>query len=151
MVMLDIHRKLQGLPFNLVEPGRSLIKTGILIKSGRKVDEDRAFFLFSDMLMYADVHHPWQPPLSSKPSSPNVADIATFAHEIWPDTSQGQASRPVSFAWPLAGIGAASANEYVYKNSYSLRNVTTTSAAGCSFHIMTPNKSFLVIAGESSR
>lgn len=53
MLMLAIQRSLLGVTTPLVVPGRSLVKRGTLMKACRKDIQARAFFLFSDCLVYA--------------------------------------------------------------------------------------------------
>lgn len=48
MAILDLQRSIIGLDFQLISPGRRLLKSGILVKQGRRAEEERAFFLFTD-------------------------------------------------------------------------------------------------------
>lgn len=52
MLTLAIQRSLLGAP-TLVVPGRSLVKRGTLMKACRKDIQARAFFLFTDCIVYA--------------------------------------------------------------------------------------------------
>eukprot|EP00002_Diphylleia_rotans_P023236 TRINITY_DN4567_c0_g1_i7.p1 TRINITY_DN4567_c0_g1~~TRINITY_DN4567_c0_g1_i7.p1 ORF type:complete len:645 (-),score=139.09 TRINITY_DN4567_c0_g1_i7:560-2494(-) len=50
--ILDIQNKLNG-DVQLVDPHRRFVKEGTLIKSCRKEDKKRTFFLFNDLMLYA--------------------------------------------------------------------------------------------------
>lgn len=53
LLILSLQRSLVGLTSPLVVPGRSLLKRGTLLKAGRKDIQPRAFFLFTDCILYA--------------------------------------------------------------------------------------------------
>lgn len=53
MLILSLQRSLTGLNSPLVVPGRALIKRGTLHKACRKDVQPRAFFLFTDCIVYA--------------------------------------------------------------------------------------------------
>ncbi|PWN26129.1 hypothetical protein BDZ90DRAFT_233273 [Jaminaea rosea] len=53
MLMLSLQRSLTGLPGPLIAPGRKLLKRGALQKACRKDVQPRAFFLFTDCIIYA--------------------------------------------------------------------------------------------------
>ncbi|PWN21077.1 hypothetical protein BCV69DRAFT_298862 [Microstroma glucosiphilum] len=53
MLMLALQRSLTGLTSPLVVPGRSLLRRGTLRKACRKDIQHRAFFLFTDCIIYA--------------------------------------------------------------------------------------------------
>ncbi|BGP11175.1 hypothetical protein JCM10049v2_007074 [Rhodotorula toruloides] len=58
--LLDLQRSFHTLPFTLIEPGRRLLKSGLVIKianSGK--EEKRRFFLFSDILIEATQEDDW--------------------------------------------------------------------------------------------
>lgn len=54
--VIDIHNSLVALPadLNLVEPHRIFVLQGVLTKVCRKQPKKFTFFLFSDLLLYAD-------------------------------------------------------------------------------------------------
>lgn len=53
MLMLSLQRSLTGLTSPLIAPGRTLLKRGTLLKACRKDIQPRAFFLFTDCIIYA--------------------------------------------------------------------------------------------------
>jgi len=53
--MVSIQKSITGLQESLVVPGRRYVRDGVLLKSCRKSNKPRAFFLFSDSLFYASV------------------------------------------------------------------------------------------------
>lgn len=53
MLMLALQRSLTGLTSPLLVPGRSLLRRGTLRKACRKDIQHRAFFLFTDCIIYA--------------------------------------------------------------------------------------------------
>lgn len=53
LVLLAVQRALHNPPFQLVTPGRTLLRSGVLGKSTRRSVQERTFFLFSDCLLYA--------------------------------------------------------------------------------------------------
>ncbi|BGP35150.1 hypothetical protein JCM10296v2_006980 [Rhodotorula toruloides] len=58
--LLDLQRSFHALPFTLLEPGRRLVKSGSLVKiahSGK--EENRQFFLFSDIFIEATQEDDW--------------------------------------------------------------------------------------------
>ena len=54
--VIEIQSLMIGLPYTLVLPSRSLIKTDTLYKVCRKDTQERIFFLFSDVLIYASTY-----------------------------------------------------------------------------------------------
>lgn len=64
--VMQIQKKLSG-KIKLLQPGRKLIKEGILVKTCRKTKKSRMFWLFSDLLIYA---------------IPQVAGIYTLRYQI---------------------------------------------------------------------
>lgn len=53
MLILSLQKSLTNLSFPLVVPGRALLKRGTLLKACRKDIQARAFFLFTDCIVYA--------------------------------------------------------------------------------------------------
>lgn len=143
MAMLNLQRCLIGLDVPLVIPGRKLIKSGILVKQGRRADEERAFFLFTDILVYADVAYSW-----SIPGLSNSMD--GLSHGVSPSMSS-EKSR-LSIVWPSSGLpsGQGGVNpQYTFKHLFQLEDVTVTATDGQVFEVRTAIKSFSLVAGES--
>ena len=53
--MVLIQKSLSGIQEDLIIPGRRYIRDGVLSKVCRKSNKPRAFFLFSDILIYASL------------------------------------------------------------------------------------------------
>ena len=143
MAILDLQRVLYNLDFPLLAPGRHLLKSGILIKRGRRADEERAFFLFTDMLLYADIQYSW----SRAVSSPYLPGMSAFIEPHRPlSTPLNEKSRS-SVVWPGSGSSILSTkSQYTFKRKISLTDVNINGSEGCSFEIRSTIKSFSVIA-----
>lgn len=139
--MLDLQRSFIGLDFQLIAPGRRLIKSGVLVKQGRRADEERAFFLFTDILIYADIIYAWSLPGLSNSGGGHSAAPSVASEKL-----------PVSVIWPTRGLPASFAEgsaQYTFKQRFELEDLTVTSAAGQVFEIRSPVQSFCLVAGES--
>ena len=140
MAVLDLQRSLVNLDFQLVKPGRRLLKSGILIKQGRRFEEERAFFLFTDILIYADVQYGWTRAISSYQSE-NHAHFASAAS----DKSR------MSILLPGNGIAGIGVNATLtYKRKLELADISVVGSEGNAFEILSSVKSFSVIACEST-
>lgn len=140
VAMLDLQKSFVGLDFQLIAPGRKLLKSGVLVKQGRRADEERAFFLFTDILIYADIVSAW--------SLPGL--IGSGGHV--PSPSLNSDKLPVSVIWPGPGLPVASIDgtaQYTFKQCLDLEDLTVTSAAGQVFEIRSAVQSFCLVAGRS--
>lgn len=144
VAMLDLQRSFIGLDFQLIVPGRRLLKSGVLVKQGRRADEERAFFLFTDILIYADIIYSWSlPGLSS-------SNGGEGGHSAAP--SAASEKLPVSAIWPTRGLPAPSSEgsaQYTFKQRLDVEDLTVTSAAGQVFEIRSSVQSFCLVAGGS--
>lgn len=138
MAILDLQKSLIGLEEQLIAPGRRLLKEGILVKQGRRINEERAFFLFSDMLIYADVSHAWA----------HLPGLATAADGLSRQPSGIGERNRISVAWPASRPGSLAGNtvQYTYKNKLDLKDLTVNAADGCSFELRSSVKSFVLVA-----
>lgn len=140
VAMLDLQKNFVGLDFQLIAPGRRLLKSGVLVKQGRRADEEQAFFLFTDILIYADMIYSW--------SLPGLSSSGGHG----PSPSMASEKLPVSVIWPTPGLPTASterAAQYTFKQRLDLEDLTVTSAAGQVFEIRGPMHSFSLVAGTS--
>lgn len=138
VAMLDLQRSFVGLEFQLIAPGRRLIKSGVLVKQGRRADEERAFFLFTDILIYADIVYSWSLPGLSSSGGHGVS------------SSTASEKLPVSVIWPTSGLPAPSsegAAQYSFQQRLELEDLTVTSSAGQVLEIRSSVQSFCLVAG----
>ena len=112
----------------LVAPGRELIRSGRLIKVCRRGEQERAFFLFSDMLLCAFVGDQ-----STALGWSRVASVSGLAN---------LAASPV--------LGASAPAQYTLNRRIDLEDVTVVGVEGHYFEIRTSTKSFAVAAGASA-
>jgi hypothetical protein len=140
MMMLDLQRSLYNLDFQLIVPGRRLLKSGVLVKQGRRAEEERAFFLLSDILVYADIQYPWSRAISAS----HMVDHA-------PTPSSASDRSRLSFMWSgsSAGNGAlAPGVQFTFKRKIVLEELIVNGAEGSSFQLHSSVKSFAVMAGK---
>lgn len=136
--MLDLQKNFVGLDFQLIAPGRRLVKSGVLVKQGKRADEEQAFFLFTDILIHADIVTAW--------SLPGLSSSGGHA----PSPSMISEKLPTSALWPAPGLPVPSIDgtaQYTFKQSLDLEDLTVTSAAGQVFEIRSPVQSFCLVAG----
>lgn len=159
LAILDLQRSLTGLDFALIAPGRRLLKSGVLIKQGRREEEERAFFLFTDILIYADVVYAgagyyaaagWARAVSSSSHIPGVSNEATgmpgpYHHHAAVASAASEKSRS-SVVW--SATGAPSGTTYTFKRKLDLEDVSVAGSEGNAFEILSSTKSFTLIAGE---
>ncbi|KCV72370.1 hypothetical protein H696_01763 [Fonticula alba] len=146
---MSLRKSLSGLPSSepLIIPGRSLLLDGVLMKVCRKTDQRRAFFLFSDILIYA-------------------APAETFSSQTGVFTGLGGGPGIYAFSLPEPGTPAATALQvtlpaeeavlptssqasYVLRKCFNLASVTASNvehASGSAFGLSSPDKSFTVVA-----
>ena len=143
MVMLDLQRTLLHLDFPLFVPGRSLLKSGILVKQGRRAEQERAFFLFTDILFYADVHYSW----SQAVSSPHLLRLNSVleARQSSPSLVSENSRKPFMRESAESHI-VSTGNHYTFKRKIELADITVNGSDGCSFEIRSSIKSFSVVA-----
>lgn len=142
MAILDLQRSMLGLDFQLISPGRRLIKFGVLVKEGRRSDEERAFFLFTDMLLYADVQYGWTRAISG-------FHAAGSENHVYTPSVASDRSR-MSVLIPGNGLfGSPSSNvTLTYKRKMDLIDVSVVGSEGSAFEIFSSVKSFTVVARE---
>lgn len=155
LALLDLQRSLYNLDFNLIVPGRRVLKSGILTKRGRKVDEERAFFLFSDIIVYADVSYGWNRtsadvslPLASHAKHHDAARINL--NDRVRRSSEASERPRLSVAFPSSFSITSQNNQYTYKRKLDLEYVTVNGSDGLTFEIRSPVKSFTVVARKWS-
>ncbi|TIB78798.1 hypothetical protein E3Q23_00625 [Wallemia mellicola] len=114
--LLTLQKNIFGLPFPIVAPGRTHVKSGWLVKIGRKKEEVKAFFLLNDCLIYAsptsssvgsvmgdlvNVVNPVSPP-----STPSITEFknSPFSHtqSLRPSTRQNSSHRLSSLVFPVS-------------------------------------------------
>jgi hypothetical protein len=143
VAMLDLQRCLVGLDFPLIIPGRRLLKSGILVKQGHNADEERAFFLFTDILIYADIAYAW-----SIPGLSNSGNHA-YSHSVIPSIASDKYTQSAILPNPSHSPfgGTEGSAQYIYKHHFELDGLTVTSAEGQVLELRGTVKSFSLVAG----
>ncbi|TIB39586.1 hypothetical protein E3P86_01066 [Wallemia ichthyophaga] len=135
MSLLTLQKSIFGVPFPIVAPGRTHIKSGWLVKIGRKREEVKAFFLLNDCLIYAsptcssvgsvmNVVNPTSPP-----STPSITEFKNSpfgsAPPLRSSSKHNSSHRLSSLAFPASPATAErpqvkSAGRRGHKHSASL-------------------------------
>lgn len=129
---IDLQRAFLNLDIPLIAPGRTLLKQGRLMKVCRRGDQqERAFFLFSDMLLCAYVNDP-NSLASGWSRLSSMTGLAALAAS--PSLSGGLSA-------------AASTPQYTFSRRFDLEDLTVVGAEGLYFELRSSTKSFAVSGG----
>lgn len=133
--LLELQKSFTGLDFPLVSPGRKLLKDGRLTKVCRKNEQQRHFFLFSDMLLYASVIEPQ----SGWTRAVSMTGLAAFSNSASLMNLAGLASS-------APPVSSTNSPQYQYHRHLALNDTTVVGTEGRYFEIRSTEKSFAVSA-----
>jgi FYVE, RhoGEF and PH domain containing 5/6 len=97
--LLAIQRSTTNLPFQLISPGRSLLKRGTLLLVDGSTPREREFFLFSDCVMWLSASEllsdRW--PVSGSPSRPAILRARSKSDVDLSEPGERRSSSPFRF------------------------------------------------------
>lgn len=132
--LLELQASFTDLDSPLIAPGRRLIKVGPLLKSGRKDEQMRHFFLFSDIIIYGaqvETASGWSRAMS----------MTNLAAALSPNESRPPLLRSSS---------GFSSQQYQFHRRLPLKDITVAGIDGNSFEIRSSERSFAVTADSST-
>ena len=138
--MLSIQRNMSGLTQDLIQPGRRLLKQGILVKICRKTNKPRVLFLFSDILIYAAMSR----------TKASVAAVSNFASSRFVSGIGSMPSQSSSAFSTDTGSPASSGASFIFHRQFELEGMKIVDVKdsplmrNC-FQVQTTEKSFALL------
>lgn len=155
--VLELQRSFTNLDAPLIAPGRRLIKCGSLLKTCRKDEQIRTFFLFSDLIVYGVLFESssgWTRAMSmtgltssligtnGQPNSMDKESKRLSTHSlVAPSMSRSASSRSCASSIP-------SEAQYQLHRRMPLKDITVVGIEGTYFEIRSSEKSFAVAADD---
>lgn len=151
--LLDLQRSFTNLDGPLLAPGRRLLKSGALLKTCKRDEEMRHFFLFSDLLIYGsalDATSGWSRAMSmtglaAAVSAASIQSSSDKRLSVCSNLSAPSMSRTAS-SHSSTGSVYGHEQRYQFHRRIPLKDLTVIGADGLYFEMRSSERSFAVAA-----